>query len=148
MVAVICNITFTHSVVGYHSMWNRFRWQYLDHIYGSDNAFVWLYACYHRVLPYFEVNGNKEKKTSQKISTGDGFASSEGHFSSRRQFSNLAAPNNTCQPVRVSYAILSLFQNNYFNIFFCAGVSDIYTIHNSLNLSQDSSEIPRMLLHL
>jgi hypothetical protein len=32
--------------------------------------------------------------------------------------------------------------------FFCACVSDIYTIHNSLNLSQDSYEIPRMLLHL
>jgi len=40
------------------------------------------------------------------------------------------------------------FQNNYFNIFFCAGASDIYTIHNSLNLSQDSSEILGMLLHL
>ena len=148
MVAVIYNIIFTDSAVGYQSMWNRFTWQYLDHIYGSDNAFVWLYACYHRVLPYFEVNGNKKKKTSQKISTGDSFASSKGHFSSRRQFSNLAAPNNTCQPVCVSYAILSLFQNNYFNIFFCAGASDIYTIHNSLNLSQDSSEILGMLLHL
>ena len=33
-------------------------------------------------------------------------------------------------------------------IFFCACVSDIYIIHNSLNLSQDSYEIPGMLLHL
>ena len=39
-----------------------------------------------KVEENFDGNGNKKKKTSQKISTGDGFASSEDHFSSRYFF--------------------------------------------------------------
>ena len=53
-------------------------------------------SCDFKVEKNFDGNGNKEKKTSQKISTGNGFASLEGHVSSRRYFSSLAAPNNTC----------------------------------------------------
>jgi len=41
-------------------------------------------SCEFKVEKNFDGNGNKAKKTSQKINTGDGFASSEGHFSSRR----------------------------------------------------------------
>jgi hypothetical protein len=53
MVVVICDVLFRWLYRGVSLyVWNHFTWYYLDHIYGSDNAFVWLYASYHHVLAY------------------------------------------------------------------------------------------------